>query len=131
MNYIKIDGSKSMDILIKDKTYDQNNPSDMAMMVEERIVARKYIIGYIQIFTIGVMKQYNPDKTHDEVVNMLMPYWDYCEYNRTKFLEVGLPLWREDIQNIDLDTTEYTFMGYVINQEGTTLKDYLVYLLTY
>jgi len=131
LNYIKNDGSKSMDILIKNKTFDSNNPSDMAMMVKERIQAREYIIGYIQIFTLGVMKNYNTDKTHDEVVDMLMPYWDECEEHRLKFLEVGLQLWRDDIAAIDLDTTEHTFMGYVIDGDGTTLKDYLIYLLTY
>lgn len=131
LNYIKTDGTLSMDILIKDKTYDSNNPSDMAMMVKERVSAREYIIGYIQIFAIGVLKNYNPDKTHDEIVDMLMPYWDYCEEHRIKFLEVGLSLWRDDLAATDLDTTEYTFLGYVIDEEGTIFRDYLVYLLTY
>lgn len=131
--YIKNDGSNGNEIIIKDKLYDMSNIADASIVVQERVSARQYIVNSLNIFILGVLRQYHPDKTQDECIIMMLPYWNENIDNRLMFIDLGLPDWKNSLIELDMNNlpSENQWLAYVIDAEGTTVRDYAYFTLNY
>jgi len=133
LQYVKNDDSFGTEIVIKNKFYNLSDPSDAALVTQERICARTYIVDALNIFILGVLMNYHPDKTQNDVIEMMLMYWEECEISRKRFIDLGLPSWKNEIEAIDINDlpADCTWFAYVINGEGTTVKDYAYNTLNY
>lgn len=131
--YIKNDGTDGISITIKDKIYDINDMSDASLIVQERVNARTYIVNSLNIFILGVLQQYHADKTQEELILMVMPYWNDCEAERIMFIDLGLPNWKNSMAAIDITNLpdDRTWLGYTIDENETTVRDYAYNILNY
>ena len=131
--YIKNDDTDGTEIIIKDKIYDITDVSDASLVVQERVIARTYIVDSLNIFILGVLGQYHPDKTQNELIMMVLPYWNDCESDRLLFIDLGLPNWKDSLGVIDLTNlpSDRAWLGYVIDGNGTTVRDYAYNVLNY
>jgi len=131
--YIKNDNTEGNLITIKDKIYDINDVSDASLVVQERVTARQYIVDSLNIFILGVLAQYHPDNTQNDNILMVLPYWNDSESERLMFIDLGLPNWKNSLGNIDIDNlpSDRLWLGYVIDGNGTTIRDYAYNILNY
>jgi len=131
--YIKNDGSEGDLITIKDKIYDITDVSDASLIVQERVNARIYLVDSLNIFILGVLAQYHPTNTQNENIMMVLPYWNEIESERMMFINLGLPDWKDSMAAIDINnlSTDHTWLGYVIDANGTTVRDYAYNILNY
>lgn len=128
--YVREDGTYSEPILIKHKIYDHTDLKDGSDAVKERIDAREEIVAGMKAFLSGVLMQ-ALNQTIDQVIITITPFWDETKANRDKFIEFGTDEWKNQITVIDLGSTPHTYLAIPINQEGTTVKDYLIGSLNY
>jgi len=131
--YIKNDDTEGNLITIKDKIYDINDVSDASLVVQERVTARQYIVDSLNIFILGVLAQYHPDNTQNENIMMVLPYWNDTEAQRLMFIDLGLPDWKNSLAAIDINDLpeDRAWLGYVIDANGTTVRDYAYNTLNY
>ena len=119
-------------IKIKEKIYDLSNISDASLAVKERINSRSYLVESIMIFINGVLQQYHPDKSQYEIITMITSYWDYSEKDRKDFVDLGLEYWEENLIAMSNPApAEYSWLDYVIDGNGTTVKDYIISVISY
>ena len=128
--YYRGNGEKSYPILIKDKTYDMSDLHDGNLVVMERVQARESIVSEIKAFLSGVLMQ-ALQQPLDQVVIAIKPFWDSFKLDRDDFIELATTDWRDALLAIDLTTTPYTFLAIPIDQNGTTVRDYIVSRLSY
>ena len=130
LHQVREDGSYSEGFLIKHKIYDLTDLKDGSDAVQERIDARQEIVSSMKSFLSGVIMQ-ALGQTIDQVIVTITPFWDETKVDRDKFIEFGTDEWKGDIANIDLATTAHTYLAIPIDQNGTTVKDYMIGRLTY
>ena len=127
LKYIKNDNSEGMSILIKDKTYDMTNPSDASLVMSERIKARQSIVDSMNLFILGVMSNYNPTATQQELIISLTPYWNTTSVMRNNYINIDSKEWLNDLETIQIEalSDDTTWMGLIIDANGTTILDYI------
>ena len=81
-------------------------------------------------FLSGVLMQ-GLGMNMDQVIATINPFWDFYKNEREDFIDLGATTWLASMQAIDLQTTPYTWMAIPIDQNGTTVKDYIVARLSY
>jgi len=130
--YIKKDNTKGTPIIIKQKKYDLTNPTDAALAIKERVNSRKFITEAIMVFINGVLQQYHPDKTQYQIILMTLSYWNYSEKTRLDFINLGLEYWEDDLRNmVSPAPDDYAWLDYTIDDNGTSVKDYMIAMLSY
>lgn len=121
--------NKSDAILIKTKTFNHLDLVDGGLVLEERVSSRKYIINSMKSFLAGVLMQ-ALQKTLTEIIPIIKPFWDEYERERIDFIELGLHDWKNELINIDLQTTPHTYLSINV-APNVTIRDYIVQCLTY
>lgn len=129
--YYKENGQKSDSILLKKKIFDPiSNPTDAELVVSERVKSREAIVSGINGFLSGVLAQ-ALQITIPEVIVTIQPFWQQYEKERLLFIDFGLPNWGNALQIINLATTTHTWLGIVVDANGTTVRDYIVSRVVY
>lgn len=130
LNYLKKDGGLSPDVLLKDKTFNFSDPSDLEVAMREREDGRHSVLSQLKGMTIGVIQAYNPQMSSMDVVNLVRDFWDDTATERDDFIELGDNSFRDFIVAIDLSNTPYSWLAYQI-QPNVTIKDYYVQSLSF
>lgn len=129
--YYKENGQKSPAILIKSKTFDPiSNPTDAELVVAERVNSRQAIVSGINGFLSGVLAN-ALGITIPEVIVTIQPFWQEYEKDRLSFIDFGLPDWGNKLQLINLNSTVHTWLGIPVDNNGTTVRDYIVSRVLY
>ena len=130
INYVKNDGTMGPDIVIKNRVYNHQNPSDGAECIAERTKSRTKIVGALKAFLSGVIMQAT-GQTVAQVIQTITPFWDDCQKERESFIEFGTGDWSTYLVGIDVANSAYTYLGIPINAQGVTVRDYMVSRLNY
>lgn len=131
--YIKKDGSEGIPIKIKEKFFDTSNPDDRAGIVKEGKDRREFLFNDLQAYINGILLQYNQDKTQYEVLEMVNTYMEDSIILTTSFVDRGMEYWEESLRAMPAQVVDpnLLWMNYVIDAEGTTVKDYIIRQISY
>lgn len=130
LTYEKKSGGKTSEAVIKDKFYDMVNPYDAAKILEERRLARSLIIDEIKATLLGVLSLANPNLSTAQVIGLGVTFFNDKEDFINNFIELGTEDFKNDLININLSVTAYTWLLTEISA-GVNLRDYMVSRLTY
>lgn len=128
--YIKRDDSEGPEIVIKNKTYDLQVEGDRKAVKKERNDARSSIIDDIEMVIAGVLEVALSINLDDTIV-LIEPFWGEYSNDIYKFINLGSETFKDALAAIDLNTTSYTWLSIPVDQQGTTVRDYMVSRLTY
>jgi hypothetical protein len=128
--YKKLDNTDSPKARIKDKIYDLNNSYDAAKVLEERRHGRALILDEIKATLLGVLSLANPNLTSTQVIGLGVQFFHDKEVLVNDFINLGTEDFKNDLANINLGTTTYTWLLVEISA-GVNLRDYIVSRLTY
>jgi len=128
LNYIKNDGSLSVDILIKNRTFNANNLHDASLMYEEVSNSRKNIIDSLYLFTVGVIRNYHPEYTLLEIKNLTSNFDVTTLTLRDHFIRLGTSGFKEWLQDSN-NTSGETWLKYIVDENGITLCEYMISVL--
>lgn len=131
--YIKNDGTEGLRIKRKVKTYNLNNEADTALIDNERVDGRGYLVSVMKIHINGVLIEYLPDLSQYAIIEIIKPYWKDIKDYRDDFIDFGLEYWEESLKAMPTTVTDTSilWMNYPINAEGETIKDYMIAVLSY
>lgn len=145
LSYIKADGGKTPNVMIKYKKFNLENATDLQVVIAEREDARKNLISGISGFSIGVLMQAFPEMSTLDIGLMVAPFLNETQSIENEFVMLGTETFRDYIAAIDLLTTPHQWLAVPIDQieippliEGEeptfqtiTIRDKIVNLLTY
>jgi hypothetical protein len=130
LQYEKKQGGKTQAAVIKDKNYDFSNPFDAATVLGERQDGRSSIIAEIKATLLGVLSVANPNLSVLQIVSLGILFFDEKDDLIKHFIELGTEEFKTDLENINLNTTTYTWLLLEV-APSFNLRDYMVSKLTY
>lgn len=116
------------EFLINEVVIDFSIPNQLERSIDERIKARSSIVGEIKAVCSGALTV-ALQKSMEEVVTMIKPFWDTYKTDRDNFIELATPEWKEGISQASIET--YPWLNSPVDSNGTTCRQYMLFRLGY
>lgn len=128
LHYIDLNNLEGPPIKIKSKTYDVNDPADLEDIVNERVMARKSIVSTLKGTLSGILQM--AGYTQSQSLSLGAALWDAQGSLINNFIEFGTEGWRNELINMSL-VAPFEWLAIPVDQNGTTIRDFIVARLTY
>jgi hypothetical protein len=129
LSYYLENGAEGERFLIEHEIIDFTIPNQLEKSIEERVVARRSIVGEIKAVCSGAL-QIAYQETLEQIIQRIKPFWDVTKPDRENFIELATNDWRTYIASPQA-LIDYPWLETPVSQDGTTAQQYMLFRLGY